>query len=72
MPAQSLQSCLTVTPRTTVCQASLSICQGFSWQEYWIGLPRPPPEGLTHPGIQPVSPALQTDSLLLSHRGEIF
>ena len=29
---------------------------GFSRQEYWSGLPFPPPEGLPDPGIKPVSP----------------
>ena len=43
---------------------------GFSRQEYWRGLPCPPPEDLPDPGIEltsPASPALQADSLLLSH-----
>ena len=34
---------------------------GFSWQEYWIGLPFPPPGDLLDSGIKPtslVSPAL--------------
>ena len=38
---------------------------GFSRQEYWSGLPYPPPGDLPHPGIEPASPvfpALQTDS----------
>ena len=30
---------------------------GFSKQEYWSGLPFPPPEDLSDPGIEPVSPA---------------
>ena len=34
-------------------QAPLST--GFSRQEYWSGLPCPPPEDLPHPGIEPVS-----------------
>jgi len=42
---------------------------GFSRQEYWSGLPRPPPGDLPDPGIKPVSPALQADSLQLSHWG---
>ena len=29
---------------------------GFSWQEYWSGLPFPPPGDLPDPGIDPVSP----------------
>ena len=36
---------------------------GFSRQEYWSGLPCPPPGNLPNPGIQPRSPALQADSL---------
>ena len=39
---------------------------GFSRQEYWNGLPFPPPGDLPDPGIKPispVSPALQADSL---------
>ena len=34
-------------------QAPLSM--GFSRQEYWSGLPFPPPEDLPDPGIKPVS-----------------
>ena len=37
-------------------------CLGFSKQEYWSGLPFPSPGDLPHPGIEPVSPALQADS----------
>ena len=29
---------------------------GFSQQEYWSGLPFPPPGDLPHPGIEPESP----------------
>ena len=39
---------------------------GFSRQEYWRGLPCPPPGDLPDPGAEPVSPAspaLQVDSL---------
>ena len=38
---------------TVACQAPLSI--GFSRQEYWSGLPCPPPGDLPNPGIEPVS-----------------
>ena len=44
----------------------------FCKQEYWMGLPFPTPGGLPNPGIEPtspVAPALQTDSLPLSHQG---
>jgi len=47
---------------------------GFSRQEYWNGLPLPPPGDLPDPGIEPSSPtssALQADSLLLSHWGSL-
>ena len=57
---------LFVTPLTVDRQALLSI--EFSRQEYWSGLPCPPPEDLCDPGTEPVSPELQVDSLLLSHR----
>ena len=36
---------------------------GFSRQEYWSGLPFPPPGDLPNPGIQPGSPAFQADAL---------
>ena len=45
---------------------------GFSRQEYWNGLPFPPPEDLLDPRIEPASPvvpALQRDSLPLSYCG---
>ena len=38
---------------TIACQAPLSM--GFFWQEYWSGLPCPPPEDLPNPGIELVS-----------------
>ena len=36
---------------------------GFSRQESWSGLPFPSPGDLPDPGIKPMSPALQGDSL---------
>ena len=36
---------------------------GFSRQEYWSGLPCPPPGDLPNPGIKPRSPTLPVDSL---------
>ena len=44
---------LFATPGTVARQAPLSM--GFSRQEYWSGLPFPPPEDLPDPGIEPVS-----------------
>ena len=58
------------TPWIVDCWALLSI--DFSRQEYCCGLPFPPPGYLPDPGIKPiclVSPALQGDSLQLSHLG---
>ena len=46
---------------TVACQAPPIM--GFSNQEYWSGLPYPPPGDLPDPGIKPISPALQADSL---------
>ena len=50
------------TPCTVARQAPLSM--GLSRQEYWSGLPFPPPGDLPNPGIEPGTPALQADSLL--------
>ena len=49
-----------MTPWTVAHQAPLSM--GFSRQEYWSGLPCPPPGDLPDPGIKPASPTLQVDS----------
>ena len=54
-------------PCTIACHAPLSM--RFSRQEYSSGLPFPPPGDLPGPGIEPRSPVLQADSLLLSHQG---
>ena len=64
--AKSLQSCPTLCDPVDR-QALLSL--GFSRQEYWSGLPFPPPGDLPDPGIKPRSPALQADSLPLNHQG---
>ena len=48
-------------------QAPLSM--GFSRQEFWSGLPFPPPGDLPDPGIEPASPAWQVDSCPRSHQG---
>ena len=58
---------------TVTCQAPLSMA--FSKQQYWSGLPCPPPGGLPKLGIKPaspVAPALQADSLPLRHLGSPF
>ena len=48
-------------PQTVAGQAPLST--GFSSQEYWSGLPCPPPGDLPNPAIKPASPALWVDPL---------
>ena len=61
---------LFATPWTVARQGPLSM--GFSMQEYWSGLLCPPPGDLPDSGIEtasPTAPALQVDSLLLTHRG---
>ena len=40
-----------------------SVLPGFSRQEYWSGLPCPPPGDVPGPVIEPGSPALQADPL---------
>ena len=45
---------------------------GFSRQEYWRGLPFPPPGDLPYPGIEPGSPAMQADSLPSELPGKPF
>ena len=58
-----------VAPWTVAHQALLSM--DFSRQEYWNGLPFPPPRDLPNPGIEPVSPVscLAGGLLPLSHLG---
>ena len=62
---------LFVTLGTVARQAPLSM--GLSRQEYWSGLPFPPPADLLDPGIKPASPvssALQMGSLLSEPSGK--
>ena len=53
-----------------VAQSCLTLCNsmgyspwGFSRQEYWSGMPCPPPGDRSNPGIEPRSPTLPADSL---------
>ena len=55
---------LFATPWTAASRAPTSI--GLPRQEYWSGLPRPPPGDLLDPGIELESPALAGTSLPLS------
>ena len=60
---------LFATPWTVAHQSPLSM--GFSRQEYWSGLPFPPPGDLANPRIEPKSPALQADSFLSEPPGKL-
>ena len=58
---------LSVTPWTVAHQAPLSM--GFSGQEYWSGVPCPPPGDLLNPGINPGLPHCRRILYHLSHQG---
>ena len=60
--------CLVTQSRPTLCDpmdcSPSGLCPwGFSRQQYWSGLPFPPPGDRPNPGIEPWSPALQTSLL---------
>ena len=76
LPSTLISSCLHPTPLGCHCALlsssvvsdslqphGLEPARGFSRQEYWSGLPCPPPGNLPHPGIEPRSLTLQADSL---------
>ena len=64
------QSCPTLL-QPMDCRAPLSGVHGIS-QAYLSGFPFPSLGELLDPGIKSASPALQADSLLLSHQGNLF
>ena len=51
------------------CSLPGSSVHGISGARTLEWLPDPPPGDRPHPGIEPVSPALQADSLPLRHQG---
>ena len=62
---------LCVIPMTVTHQAPLSM--GFSRQQYWSGLPCPPPGDLPDPGVEPaslISPALASGIFTLAPPGK--
>ena len=61
---------LFATPWTAAHQAPPST--GFSKQENWSGLPFPSPEDFPDPGIEPMSPAFQTDALTSEPPGKLI
>ena len=56
--AKSLQSCLTLCDPMDCSPPGSSLSVEFSRQEYWSGLPFPPPGELPDPGVQASSPEL--------------
>ena len=66
-----LLSCIRLLANPWTVAHESSVSMAFSRQEYWSGLPFPMPGDLPDPGIKPTSPALQADSLLLSHLGRV-
>ena len=59
----TVRGCICVLSRFSLCDPQtvarqVSLSMEFSRQEYWSGLPFPPPGGLPDPGIEPESPAL--------------
>ena len=52
-----------------VCGPQVSLSMEFSREEYWSGLPFPLPGDLSNPGVEPISPALQVDSLPFEYCG---
>ena len=68
--AKLLQLCPTLCDLMGCSPPGLSM--GFCRQDYWSGLPGPSSRDLPDLGIKPESPALQADSLPLSHPGSPF
>ena len=67
------QSCPTLCDAMDCMQPARLLCPwGFSRQEYWNGLPCPPPGDLPNPRIKLRSPTLQADSLPSEPPGKPF
>ena len=69
-----VHACLDAQPCPTLCdprdcRPPAPLSMGFPRQEYWSGLPFPPPGDIPDPGMESMSSALQVDSLPLSHAG---
>ena len=58
-----------MTPWTVACQLPLSV--EFSRPVYWSGLPFPLPGVFSNPGIEPICPTLQADSLPSESLGKL-
>ena len=72
-PVRVVLSCLVMSDslRPRGLKPARTLCLwAFSRQEYWRGLPCPPPGDLSNLGIEPRSPTLQADSLLSEPPGK--
>ena len=69
VPVNLLKLCLTLYDSMDYITHQAPLSMGFSRQEYWSGLPCPPPGDLPDPEIEPRS-ALQVDSLLSEPPGK--
>ena len=56
----------------SLCDPMAPLSMEFSRQEHWRWLPFPPTGDLPNPGTEPMSPALQVDSLPLSYQGSLW
>ena len=54
-----VQSCLTNSTTLWTIARQVPLSLGFFRQEYWNGLPFPPPGYLPNPVMEPASPELQ-------------
>ena len=65
--SEVVQSCLTLCDSMDYSMPGSSSME-FSRQGYWSELPFPPPGDLPDPGVEPMTPGCQADSLLLRHQ----
>ena len=66
---KSLQSCLNLCdPELWTIAHQVPLSMEFSRQEYWSGLPCPPPEDLPNPATEPASPVSYTGRHVLYHQ----
>ena len=63
MKVLAAQSCTTLHDPVNRGARQSPLAIESSKQEYWTGLPFPPPGALPNPGIEPRSHTLQADSL---------
>ena len=69
MKVLAAQSCTTLHDPVNRGARQSPLAIESSKQEYWTGLPFPPPGDLPNPAIEPRCPALQADSLSTEPQG---